>query len=371
MTQNSLPEMMTQTVLSFIMDTPRREKKAYLAEHPELLTDDAFELLSMLIKGQEKQDPIDILTQHRDLLAEARQKGLDAAFAELIPAPSAGTNALIPLLDALMACNSLAAVLLLAAQQPELLCEEMNGILQQSIANARSPGTQEGEEWANHVAARQEMVRQLRQIMDKTGMSPQEVVQAVRRLRERPPQPQSRSYQQAFEAVRSFIHPATWNEKKRIVNQKRKLLLSDAALRVFADLLEQYKEHAEMIRTLTEHRDLLIHCQKKGIEAAFAAVIKLLALLEALIPCDSFAGVLELAAQQPQLLSDEMDAFLQQEIADARSQGTQESHAMANHVAAHHKILRQLRQIMDKTGMSAQEVVQAVHIRGNKATILS
>ena len=64
-----------------------------------------------------------------------------------------------------------------------------------------------------------------------------------------------------------------WDESKRIVAQERHLLLTDAALVVFADLLEWYKEDADAIRDLTQHRDLLQRCRAEGIEAAFAPLI--------------------------------------------------------------------------------------------------
>lgn len=43
MSQNSSLEQLTQAVLSFVRAESWQESKTYLAEHPELLTDDAFE----------------------------------------------------------------------------------------------------------------------------------------------------------------------------------------------------------------------------------------------------------------------------------------------------------------------------------------
>ena len=265
------PEALADKLLTFVCAVSWSESKAYLAEHPELLTDEALVVLERLIRRQEHEEPRRILRQHRALLAEARQKGLDEAFAPLMrQSPSESLNTLTGLMDALIECDNPAAVVELGAQHPNLFVDEMDELLQQAIANARAKGTQQSEGWANHAAQRHETLRQLREMMAETGMSPKEVLQEVRAEQESASQEEESFSRQVFEIVQAFVHPATWHEKRRIVEQEYELLFSDMALAVFADLLEHYKEDAESIRILTDHRQLLIRCRKEGTRAAFA-----------------------------------------------------------------------------------------------------
>ena len=55
-------------------------------------------------------------------------------------------------------------------------------------------------------------------------------------------QNQPPSLEQVAQAVLDFINADTWNEGKRIVEERRDLLLTDAADRVFAMLLEQARD---------------------------------------------------------------------------------------------------------------------------------
>lgn len=68
------------------MQTPTLlEQKTYLQEHPEMLTDESDRLFSSLIQSADLQDDdevVDMLMEHRNLLRQARAKGIDAAFAE-------------------------------------------------------------------------------------------------------------------------------------------------------------------------------------------------------------------------------------------------------------------------------------------------
>ena len=155
----------------FIRAETWAESKAYLLEHPELLTDDADMVFGLLIEQAAQQGNADhhrIFTQHRQLLSEARQRGIEAAFAPFMTSsPSEQTNALLPLLNALLECDSPRAVIALAEEHPELLSDEVDALLQQNIAVARAQGTDEGEAYAQHVAERLNILRQLRQMMDE------------------------------------------------------------------------------------------------------------------------------------------------------------------------------------------------------------
>ena len=86
-------------------------------------------------------------------------------------------------------------------------------------------------------------------------------------------QNQPPSLEQVAQAVLDFINADTWNEGKRIVEERRDLLLTDAADRVFAMLLEQYRGSPDAVKVLERHRDLLRRCRVEGIDAAFAPLL--------------------------------------------------------------------------------------------------
>lgn len=213
-------------------------------------------------------------------------------------------------------------------------------------------------------------------------------------------------------ALEAFVRAKTWTESKRIVEAQSDLLLTDEAEFVLGVLLERYADDQKAVRLFQKHGELLQRCRAEGIEAAFAKRVRfattpdippalmarlgavrseaeleqllrehpellpvwaqvqnaveedpqlrLAPLMQALTECDSRTAVLTLVAQHPDLLSDEMDALVQQFIAHQRAQGDAEGDGMAQHVEQHHAILRQLRQVVRETGMSAQAVVQAV-----------
>ncbi len=270
-TTSSARQELANQLLSFIRANTWAESKAYLEAHPERVqTDEAFEVLELLIEQAKQQDDEDALrtfTQHRDLLQRGRPEGIEAVFADLMTAttPSEGTNARRSLLNALIECDSLRAALELVSEHPELLSDEVDVLLEQSYA-AQAQGTPEGEAYAQQVAARLNTRRQLRQMMDEAEVSAEEEAQTVQ-------SEQQSAYEQVLEAVRAFGSATSEAERKRIVQQERELLLTDAALQVLADLLEQYKEDPNATRLLTQHRDLLQRCRAEGIDAAFAPFI--------------------------------------------------------------------------------------------------
>ena len=83
------------------------------------------------------------------------------------------------------------------------------------------------------------------------------------------------SQEQIAKVVDAFVNAPTWNDSKHIVEAQRDMLLSDVAEQFFASLLEQYRNNAHATRILENHRDLLIRCQRDGIEAAFADLLQM------------------------------------------------------------------------------------------------
>ncbi|MGB0387193.1 MAG: hypothetical protein ACPGWR_20435 [Ardenticatenaceae bacterium] len=263
-------EELAGKLIVFVYAQSRSERKAYLAQHPELLTDEALEVLLTLIEEEVDEDAVRTLREHHVLLVQARQNGLDEAFAEANLSRNTEIHSRIALVERLMGCDSPIAILELAAQEPDLLSDEMDALLQQGIADAYAPGIQDGEAIANRVKACQQILRQLRKTMAQTGKSPEQLVQSMRTRQESPHQRPKRPSQALLSAIEAFGSARSEAERKRIVEQKRDLLLSDAALQVFAHLLEQHKEDPRAVGTFTEDRDLLLRCRKEGIDAAFA-----------------------------------------------------------------------------------------------------
>lgn len=87
---------------AFIQARTWAATRRVLADHPELLSDEADDVLSQLIasarESEEGGDTERILTEHRDLLRRCREVGVEQAFAEKV-----GANGRSPLLQALTA----------------------------------------------------------------------------------------------------------------------------------------------------------------------------------------------------------------------------------------------------------------------------
>ena len=71
------------------------------------------------------------------------------------------------------------------------------------------------------------------------------------------------------EAVVTFVFAEGWEESKRIVEDHRGVLLTDAADEELAVLMESNKEDEDTVNALEEHRALLTRCRQEGIDAAF------------------------------------------------------------------------------------------------------
>ena len=252
----SSAQELTDKLLSFVQAETWGESKAYLAEHPELLTGEALAVLARLIEGQESEEARRILRRHQALLAEVRQKGLDEAFAPLIISYQQVSDAVLAFVNA----KSWGESKRLVEQERELLLSEMALEVFADLL----------EQYKENKGA----IRTLTEHRDLLIRCRKEGIEAAFAERLRPQesasQQQNRPPQQVIDAVLAFVNAKSWGESQRLVEQERELLLSEMALEVFANLLEQYKENKGAIRTLTEYRDLLIRCRKEGIEAAFA-----------------------------------------------------------------------------------------------------
>jgi CHAT domain-containing protein/tetratricopeptide (TPR) repeat protein len=81
------------------------------------------------------------------------------------------------------------------------------------------------------------------------------------------------SREEITRAVESLLAAQTWDEKKRLVEAQRGLLLTEAVDQVFASLLEQRRSDKDASYLLLAHRDLMAHCRQDGIELAFAGYL--------------------------------------------------------------------------------------------------
>ena len=91
-THDSSPSMpneeLAKTLFTFVTAQSWPESKAYLENHPELLTTEADRMLvELLAQHATDEKEVHSLQEHRRLLGYARLKGVQAAFAKLAPAP--------------------------------------------------------------------------------------------------------------------------------------------------------------------------------------------------------------------------------------------------------------------------------------------
>jgi hypothetical protein len=76
------------------------------------------------------------------------------------------------------------------------------------------------------------------------------------------------------QAVLDFLNADTWQDSKRIVEDRRDLLLTNEADQFLGQLLKQYKDDPDALKQIEQHRDLLRRCCSEGIDAAFAPLIQ-------------------------------------------------------------------------------------------------
>lgn len=95
------------------------------------------------------------------------------------------------------------------------------------------------------------------------------------------------AYFNVEKAVIAFVNARTWEESKRIVEERqnvllsRNVLLTNATEEAVANLLTQNKDDEDATAVLEEHRALLGRCRREGIDAAFADRIEELSSLTA------------------------------------------------------------------------------------------
>jgi hypothetical protein len=195
------------------------------------------------------------------------------------------------------------------------------------------------------------------------------------------------------ERLVAFVAAKTWDESQDMLEADPELL-SDRADAILAGFIEATRDNPAAVESLAEHRALLQRCREIGIEAAFAEMAPSLAeavaalnqaagedlevrraLEEAgrqaveedpmlrhtleLLRCEEPADVIELAGQRPELLADEVDAYLTEMAADARAGHLPDATEIAQDIEARRDTLRKLREVMGDTGLSAGQVAAA------------
>ncbi len=277
MSEISLLEMIQQAVLAFVnADSWSESQRIVQSEQALLLTDDADAILAALLaEYADDTNTTGILTQHRDLLRHCRAEGIEAAFAELMSVvPSAEeTNALLSLVNAFVQCDGPLEVIKLATEHPELLSDEMDGLLEQSIAGVQAQGIEESEAYGQHMLEGLMTLRRLCQMMRENQMSLDEVVEAMQTMQKIALDTTEQST--LIVPLQDFVTAETWAKSKRVVEAHPELL-TDEALEMLDALIAQAKEAGEggVYHEFIEHRDLLQRCRVEGIEAAFADKIR-------------------------------------------------------------------------------------------------
>ncbi len=71
--------------------------------------------------------------------------------------------------------------------------------------------------------------------------------------------------------VQKFVNSRSWKEAKQLVEDNKKVLLTNEAQAVLAEMIRKYSGSiwGDEVWVLKEHRDLLLKCREDGIEAAF------------------------------------------------------------------------------------------------------
>ena len=317
MTDQQRMEMIANALDAFVSaQTWTKSKRIVEAQLDLLLTDEAEFVLTLLLQQYaHDQNVVRLLQEHHELLQGCRAEGIEAAFAErirpattpdippalmarlgsvrseaeleqllrehpeLLPVLMQMQNAveenpqlrLVPLMQALIQCDSPHAVLTLVAQHSDLLSDEMDALLQQFIAHARAQGNAKGDGMAQHVEKRHATLRQLRQIMRETGMSAKAVVQAVRGVQEMPPDTLSQTA--LLQSMQGLVTSSNWLEARLYVEEHPELL-SDEADRMLADMITEAQKQGEegMVRHFQEHRTRLARARQEGLDAIAPAM---------------------------------------------------------------------------------------------------
>jgi hypothetical protein len=116
--------------------------------------------------------------------------------------------------------------------------------------------------------------------------------------------------QAVLDALEDFVAAESWADAKRVVETHRDELLTDAADDVLVTLLARYKD-TEVVRVLSQHRQVLMRCRVAGIDGAFAELVPANdgcppgvdpALWKRAQQIDSFIALMDFLAEHPDLI---------------------------------------------------------------------
>lgn len=116
--------------------------------------------------------------------------------------------------------------------------------------------------------------------------------------------------QAVLDALEDFVAAESWADAKHVVETHREELLTDAADDVLVTLLARYKD-AEVVRVLSQHREVLMRCRVAGIDMAFAELVAAddvcppgvdPALWQRVLQTDSFTALMDFLAEHPALI---------------------------------------------------------------------
>lgn len=311
----SLPnEALAKTLFTFVAAPSWPESKTYLENHPELLSTEAdrmlIELLAQHSIGEDEQQ---VLQEHHELLTYARDKGIQAAFANLAPTPQQVIPSIRKYMNAegiderkkivqaerdLLLSDAADQVLadLQAEYQPESNTYAVLAKRRALLAQARRKGIEaafaqdsrrDGFSRSSPPNSPKTTVTTNKPKTTVTTNKPKTIVttkqkddqsnhssnnEAKSGLTGIPvePEPQELDEDRVLETVLQFVEAKSWVESKRFVEQERQILLTDEAEQMLKNLLIQYQDNLEIARMLVKHYDLLQGIRRYGIDAAFA-----------------------------------------------------------------------------------------------------
>ncbi|MDQ7030286.1 MAG: hypothetical protein Q9O62_11165 [Ardenticatenia bacterium] len=140
---------MLEAIRAFINADTWTESRRVLEAHPELLSDEADDLLGQLAEAQEDERARRLVEQHRALLRRCREVGVDRAFAEMTTSPQHDIARLLAeagdlgrTLRDFIAADTWTASRRILEQHPELLSDDADALLGRLIDAARHVGAQ-------------------------------------------------------------------------------------------------------------------------------------------------------------------------------------------------------------------------------------
>ncbi|NJP06805.1 MAG: hypothetical protein HC837_14920 [Chloroflexaceae bacterium] len=230
------------------------EKHAYLEEHPELLTDEADQVMLSFVQRAEQQgntEGIGIFTEHRNLLLRCREVGIEVAFEDVGFVSPRRTELMHAMMSFTMARILYERRRIVEQHEDLLLTDEADSMFDEMLEQHK-----EGGKIYQTIVADRVLLRRCREV----GIAAAFAEQAAQ-------QPLS---QQIHDAVMTCINASSIEAKKHLVQEKRDLLFTDEADQIFVRLIEHYHESAVISRMIKENHKLIQKCRDRGIEAVFA-----------------------------------------------------------------------------------------------------